>query len=257
MKVLFLILPLAFTCCRSQEETDDELTVETRPPEASETAVDSSLPGPERAKAAANRVRPALTRDLEKKGLHFGDPVFLRAFKEENVLEVWVRHRGSEKYELFRTYDVAAASGGLGSKLEEGDRQVPEGMYFFHRSGMKPDSTFHLAFNIGYPNAYDRHHERTGTFIMVHGNQVSIGCLAMTDTKIEEIYTLCDAALRNGQRIIRIHIFPFRMTAPRMARAADSKWIDFWRNLKQGYDWFERKHVPPDTKVRNGRYVFE
>ena len=190
-------------------------------------------------------------------GLRFGDPVFLRAFKEENELEVWVRRRGAARYELFRTYPVAAASGRLGPKLAEGDGQVPEGFYYVTPGALKPDSDFHLAFNIGYPNDYDRGHGRTGSFIMVHGDRVSVGCLAMTDPKIEEIYTLCDAALRNGQRFFRIHLFPFRMTADRMQRASRSTWISFWRNLKEGYDHFETHQVPPDTRVRDGRYVFD
>lgn len=218
---------------------------------------DSSLPGPERAQAAAARVRPELEKALTARGLHFGDPVFLRAFKEEGVLELWVRRRDTRKYELFRTWTVAAASGKLGPKLAEGDNQVPEGFYFVPPAGMKPDSTFHLAFNIGYPNAYDTAHGRTGTFIMIHGNEVSIGCLAMTDPKIEEIYTLCDAAHRNGQTFFRVHLFPFRMTGERMKAAAGDPWEDFWKNLREGYDWFERERIPPEVTVEGGRYRFK
>ncbi|WP_341407682.1 L,D-transpeptidase family protein [Luteolibacter soli] len=219
----------------------------------------SDLPGPERAKAAAERVRPALEKALADKGLHFGDPVFLRAFKEEGQVELWVRNRGTKKYEHFRTWDVAAQSGKPGPKLAEGDGQVPEGFYFVGPTAMKPDSTFHLAFNIGYPNAYDQHHGRTGSFIMIHGNCVSIGCLAMTDPKIEEIYTLCDAALKNGQPYFRVNLFPFRMTDERLAREAYNPWFDFWTNLKEGYDRFEHSHVPPEAEVneKSGRYEFK
>jgi murein L,D-transpeptidase YafK len=172
------------------------------------------------------------------------------------VLELWIRHRGSEKYEHFRTWAVAARSGEPGPKLAEGDNQVPEGFYFVPASGMKPDSVFHLAFNIGYPNAYDRHHGRTGSFIMIHGNRVSIGCLAMTDAKIEEIYTLCDAALKGGQQFFRVHLFPFRMTDERLARETGNEWFDFWSNLKEGHDHFERTKVPPEVEVEAGRYRF-
>jgi murein L,D-transpeptidase YafK len=121
---------------------------------------------------------------------------------------------------------------------------------------MKPDSRYHLAFNIGYPNAYDRHHGRTGSLIMVHGNRVSIGCLAMTDAKIEEIYTLCAAAHTGGQRFFRVHIFPFRMSEERMKRAAGSEWQAFWENLQQGYDVFEKTRIPPEVTVQDGRYAF-
>ncbi|WP_367874416.1 murein L,D-transpeptidase family protein [Luteolibacter sp. Populi] len=234
--------------CPGQEDAaQDTFVVETC----------DSMPGPERAVAAAERVRPELEHALKEKGLHFGDPVFLRAFKEENRLELWVRHRDTKKYELFRTWEIARQSGVLGPKLAEGDGQVPEGFYFVPPEGMKPDSTFHLAFNIGYPNDYDRFHGRSGTFIMIHGNEVSIGCLAMTDPKIEEIYTLCDAALKGGQEYFRVHIFPFRMSAERMARETENPWHGFWQQLKEGYDFFEREKVPPTVSVELGRYRFK
>lgn len=210
-----------------------------------------------RATAAAARVRPKLERDLQAAGLEFGASVFIRAFKEERLLELFVQNRRSGKFDLFRTYPIAAASGSLGPKLAEGDLQVPEGFYFVPPSAMKPDSRYHLAFNIGYPNAYDRSLGRTGSAIMIHGNRVSIGCLAMTDEKIEEIFTLCAAAQANGQDFFRVHIFPFRMSDERMAKVADSEWIDFWRNLKEGHDFFEKARVPPSVCARRNRYRFE
>lgn len=214
------------------------------------------LPGPVRAKAAARRVRPTLERDLTAKGLHFGDPVFLRAFKEEKQLEIWMRQRKTGGYELFRTWPIAAQSGKPGPKLAEGDGQVPEGFYSVPPSAMKPDSKYHLAFNIGYPNAYDRHHGRHGSLIMIHGNQVSIGCLAMTDAGIEQIYTLCDAAHDHGQKSFQVHIFPFRMTAARMEKESTNEWSAFWKELRNGYDHFEKNKIPPQVSVRNGLYQF-
>jgi murein L,D-transpeptidase YafK len=214
-------------------------------------------PSHPRAAAAAARVRPALQRDLKAAGLAFGDPVFLRAFKEERQLELFVRKRQSGKFQLFRTYPIAAASGTLGPKLTEGDGQVPEGFYQVPPAAMKPDSRYHLAFNLGYPNAFDRSLGRTGSLIMIHGNRVSIGCLAMTDGKIEEIYTLCAAAHANGQAMFRVDVFPFRMTGERMAKATGSKWLAFWQNLQQGYDRFETTKLPPAVAVRDGRYQFQ
>lgn len=212
--------------------------------------------GEQRAKIAEQRVRPSLESALAAKNLHFGDPVFLRAFKEEKQLELWVRQRASGKYELFRTWDIAATSGDLGPKLAEGDGQVPEGFYSVVPALMKPDSAFHLAFNIGYPNAYDRAHGRSGSFIMIHGNVVSIGCLAMTDEKIEEIYTLCDAAFKKGQQRIRVHLFPFRMSTERMEKEAANPWIGFWKELKTGHDWFETHRIPPNVGVEEKSYTF-
>lgn len=215
------------------------------------------LYGKERAAKAAANVRPALERDLAAVGLRFGDPVFIRALKQERELELYVRNRVTEKFDLFRTYKIAGMSGNSGPKLAEGDGQVPEGFYFVPPQAMNPNSQFHLSFNIGYPNEFDRAHQRTGTAIMVHGNRISIGCLAMTDEKIEEIYTLCAAAHEGGQAYFRIHIFPFRMTQERIDTLAVFNWKEFWLNLKEGYDLFEKNRVPPEVSVAGGRYQFK
>lgn len=242
-----VLVIVIWVCPGAQEPAHDSAKALTHSP----------LPGPERAKAAAERVRPALMRDLAAMNLHLGDPVFLRAFKEERQLEMWIRHRESGKYHLFRTWPIAAQSGKPGPKLAEGDGQVPEGFYWVTPARMKPDSIYHLAFDIGFPNAHDRQLGRTGSFIMVHGSQVSIGCLAMTDEKIEEIYTLCDAALKGGQDYFRIHIFPFRMTEERMAAENGAEWFGFWTDLREGYDQFERIRIPPDVTSEQGRYRFK
>jgi len=209
-----------------------------------------------RAQVAAAAVQPAVEEDLAARGLVMGDPVYIRAFKEERQLELFIRNRATGKFDLFRTYPIVAASGKLGPKLAEGDGQVPEGFYAVGPKGMNPNSQYHLAFNIGYPNAFDVANGRTGSFIMIHGSNVSIGCLAMTDAKIEEIYSFCDAAHKNGQAFFRVHIFPFRMTDERMAKEAGQPWEDFWKNLKEGYDRFETERIPPEVFVEGTRYVF-
>ena len=220
-------------------------------------AMQPACKGKGRAKEAAQRIDERMQNELADKTLESGSPVFIRAFKEERELELYVRSESTAKFELFRTYPIAAASGDLGPKLAEGDGQVPEGFYFVGQSAMNPNSTYHLSFNIGYPNAYDRAHARTGSFIMIHGSNVSIGCLAMTDQKIEEIYTLCQAALDAGQPFFRVHIFPFRMTPERMMQAAASPHLAFWENLKTGYDLFEENGMPPDVTVKSKEYVFQ
>jgi murein L,D-transpeptidase YafK len=189
--------------------------------------------------------------------MRLGEPVFLRAFKEERVLEVFVKRKAAEKYELFRSYHVAGTSGSLGPKLAEGDGQIPEGFYYTGLRLMNPNSMYHLSFNIGYPNAYDRFHQRTGSHIMIHGSNISIGCLAMTDEMIEKIYTMVDAALNNGQSLIRVHIFPFRMTEERMVRAAGNPNVPFWENLREGFSAFETCGIPPEVDVDQGRYLFK
>lgn len=242
-----LLFALVFPCLVSCDEKKEPPPVRT----------DLLLSDQPRAVEAAARVRPQLEKDLGEAGLRLGDPIFIRAFKEEKQVEVHVRNENSGKYELFRTYKVAAASGELGPKLAEGDGQVPEGFYHVPLGSMNPLSQFHLSFNIGFPNAYDQFHQRTGSLIMIHGNQVSLGCLAMTDPKIEEIFTMADAALRNGQPFFRVHIFPFRMTDERMAQSIGSPHEAFWKNLREGYDLFEKNHIPPNVEVKEGRYTFE
>ena len=215
------------------------------------------LPVSERSRSAAERVREDLSRALRENGMRYGNPVFIRILKEEAEMELYVEEVGKKTFKLFRTYRVAAMSGQLGPKEREGDLQAPEGFYYVSPRQMNPYSRFHLSFNLGYPNAYDRSHGRTGSHLMVHGNRVSIGCFAMTDPKIEEIYTLCHAALANGQRFFRIHSFPFRMTTKRMEQARENRWHTFWENLREGYDYFEKHRLPPNVQVRGMRYIFD
>jgi murein L,D-transpeptidase YafK len=215
--------------------------------------------GQAREKEVRERIAPDMKTALTEKNLELGSPVFIRAFKEERELELFVENKKTGKFELFSTYPIAAASGSLGPKLAEGDGQVPEGFYFVPPSAMHPNSRYHLAFNIGFPNKFDKANGRTGSFIMVHGSYVSIGCLAMTDEKIEEIYTVADAAHNGGQPFFRVHIFPFRMTEARMKKAADNPNLPFWKNLKTGYDLFEKNKIPPNAKVKDKdkQYTFE
>ncbi len=210
------------------------------------------VPSSSRSEEAVGRVAPYLIPALEAKGLKYGSPVFIRIFKEERELELWVAK--GVVYELFRTYRVAAMSGKLGPKQREGDHQAPEGFYEVVPRQMNPNSNYHLAFNIGYPNAYDRAKQRTGSAIMVHGSRVSIGCFAMTDKKIEEIYTLVHAALSNGQRAVPVHVFPFRMTNENCESHSKSEWNAFWQDLRVGYDRFEQWKAPPKMVVSQGRY---
>lgn len=207
-----------------------------------------------RSRSVRERKTPSLVRDFSKVNLTLGSPIFIRIFKESKELELWVA-RG-ERYVLFKTYPIACMSGVLGPKIREGDNQAPEGFYYVLPSRMKPDSQFHLSFNIGYPNSYDLAHHRTGSALMVHGSWVSKGCFAMTDRCIEEIYTIADYAFNAGQPFFRVHIFPFRMTEDNMRRHAASPHIQFWRNLQGGYDFFEITRRPPDVDVRNQKYVF-
>lgn len=212
-----------------------------------------SEPSAIRAQAAAARVSPQLKLDLQAAKLTWGAPVYLRIFKRERVLQLWIA-RSDGTFQHFRDYPICAYSGELGPKTREGDLQAPEGIYQVSLAQLNPASRFHLSFNLGYPNAFDRTHGYTGSALMVHGNCVSIGCYAMTDPKIEEIYTLIETALRAGQAQIPVHVFPFALTDAALAEQSAHRWYPFWRDLQPIYAAFENSRSVPEVAVRDKRY---
>jgi murein L,D-transpeptidase YafK len=191
---------------------------------------------------------------LGKKDMRPDAPIFVRIFKEESELEIW-KQREDGRFYHFKTYPICNWSGTLGPKMRQGDYQAPEGFYRVAREQMNPNSQFYLAFNLGYPNAYDRAHGRTGEFLMVHGKCKSAGCYAMTDALMEEIYALLREAFIGGQEAFEVHAFPFRMTDENMARHKDSEHYKFWLMLKEGYDYFELTRRPPSIAVCERRYL--
>ncbi|MEZ5815939.1 MAG: murein L,D-transpeptidase family protein [Hyphomicrobiaceae bacterium] len=191
---------------------------------------------------------------LGKKGMKPEAPIFVRIFKEESELEVWKRRDDGHFYH-FKTYPICTWSGELGPKQAQGDRQAPEGFYTIQKGQMNPNSMFHLAFNLGYPNAYDKAHGRTGSALMVHGKCKSAGCYAMTDALIEEIYALARESFDGGNASFDVHAYPFRMTDANMARHRTSKWFAFWKTMKEGYDYFEQTRQTPPVLVCGRNYV--
>jgi len=136
--------------------------------------------------------------------------IFIKIFKDEEVLELYVKESGS--YQLFKTYPFCYASGTLGPKRKEGDLQVPEGFYYIDR--FNPFSNYYLSLGINYPNRQDKKlsdPQRPGGDIFIHGNCVSIGCVAITDDLIKEVYWLATQAKSAGQQKIPVHIFPFEL----------------------------------------------
>jgi murein L,D-transpeptidase YafK len=210
--------------------------------------------GTEDTTPAAERQLPASTQALLAiKGMKQESPIFVRIFKEESELEVWKYKDG--RFQHFRTYQICAWSGTLGPKVQQGDRQAPEGFYTISRGQMNPHSLYHLAFNIGFPNAYDQSNGHTGSALMIHGNCKSAGCYAMTDAYIEEIYILAREAFNAGQTKFHVQALPFRMTAENMRSHRDSPWYPFWATLKDGYDAFEASGKPPVVKVCSKQYL--
>ena len=210
------------------------------------------MQAPERLANVRARLLPKLNDELAAKQCLLGQSAFIRIFKESRELELWLQD-DKAAWRLFRTYPIACFSGTLGPKTREGDMQAPEGFYSFTAKQLNPASRYHLAFNVGYPNAYDLAHQRTGGLIMVHGDMCSIGCFAMTDPVIEEIYLVVEAALKRSGSV-PVHVFPFRMTAESL-QAADLAHRDFWQELLPGYAVFEKERRVPQIRVEKGRYV--
>ncbi|HLK81731.1 MAG TPA: murein L,D-transpeptidase family protein [Xanthobacteraceae bacterium] len=183
-------------------------------------------------------------------------PILIRIFKEEAELEVW-KQDAEGKFALLKTYPICRWSGELGPKIKEGDRQAPEGFYTITPGQMNPNSNYYLAFNLGFPNAYDKANDRTGAFLMVHGDCSSAGCYAMTDEQIQEIYALGRDSFLGGQKSFQVQAYPFRMTPLNMARHRNSPHMAFWRMIKEGYDHFEVTRAEPHVDVCEKRYVFD
>ncbi|MFO1089337.1 MAG: murein L,D-transpeptidase family protein [Hyphomicrobiales bacterium] len=194
-------------------------------------------------------------QELASKGLAVGAPLYVRIFKQENVLEVWLG-KNDGTYTLFRTYKICSWSGDLGPKTREGDKQAPEGFYIVTAKQMNPNSNYYLSFNLGYPNAYDRSHGYTGQYLMVHGGCKSVGCYAIRDDNIQELYVLAREAFTAGQHQFPVHAFPFYPSDANMIKYAGNRWYPFWLNLKQGNDLFEQTMRPPVVGVKDGVYVF-
>lgn len=197
--------------------------------------------------AKEDRVATARKNVKSELGEHFGKPVFIRIIKEDYLFELWVQEADGT-WRILKTYEIAGMSGEIGPKTAEGDEQAPEGFYRVYPHSMNPRSMFHLSFNIGYPNAYDRSLKRTGSYIMVHGSDESIGCFAMTDPCIEEIYTLVNEAFKAGVPNVPVQVYPFIMTEARMQEEAENEHFDFWQHLLPGWQHTETRQEPyPDT----------
>lgn len=195
------------------------------------------------------------TAALRSMGTTPGAAMMIRIYKQESELEVW-KQVADGSFHKFRTYEICTFSGELGPKLREGDRQSPEGFYNISPGLMNPRSDYYLAFNLGYPNKFDRAYGRTGSNLMVHGDCSSRGCYAMTDEQIAEIYALSRETLAGGNSTFQVQIYPFHMTPENMALHHGSENMAYWQNLLAGYNHTEVTRRPPEWDVCGGEYVF-
>jgi murein L,D-transpeptidase YafK len=205
---------------------------------------------------ALKPLSPQMVGELERKHMPKESPILVRLFKEEAELEIW-KEDESGRFALLASYPICRWSGELGPKIKEGDRQAPEGFYTITPAQLNPNSQYYLSFDMGYPNAFDRAHGRTGGNLMVHGDCSSRGCYAMTDDQISEIYALARESFFGGQRSFQVQAYPFRMTPLNMARHRNNPHMPFWKMLKDGNDHFEVMRLEPKVDVCEKRYVFD
>jgi murein L,D-transpeptidase YafK len=205
---------------------------------------------------AMKELSPEMLTQLQQKNMPKDSPILVRVFKEESELEVW-KEDTTGRYELLRVYPICRWSGDLGPKVKEGDRQAPEGFYAITPGLMNPNSSYYLAINIGFPNAFDKANGYTGNFLMIHGDCSSRGCYAMTDEQIGEIYSLARESFLGGQKEFQIQAYPFRMTPANLARHRNSPNMAFWKMLKVGDDHFLVSHREPKVDVCEKHYVFD
>lgn len=195
-----------------------------------------------------------LDERMKEKGVALSAPMVIRVFKMESELEIW-KAKGVT-FELFATYPICHWSGSLGPKLQEGDKQAPEGFYTVTRKQLNHVGRWPRSLHLNFPNIYDQAQARTGNFILIHGGCTSVGCFAMTNPVMEEIHRLTTASIEGGQEHVPVHVFPFRMTDENMKAHPSQSWSGFWSNLKEGYDAFEKTKRPPRIGVCDGHYTF-
>jgi murein L,D-transpeptidase YafK len=214
-----------------------------------ESSINDFAPNP-------NKPLPAsLVQKIKAKGMSVGAPIMMRIIKDEHLLEIW-KQKPNGRYDLVTAYNICAWSGKLGQKKKQGDRQAPEGFYTIRPAQLNPKSKYFLAFDTGFPNAYDRSHGYSGSNLMVHGACSSSGCYSMTDASVQEIFAFARDALKGGQDGFVLQALPFRMTAEKMAYYAGDPNYPFWQMIKEGYDHFELTRQVPKVDFCEKKYVF-
>jgi murein L,D-transpeptidase YafK len=205
---------------------------------------------------ATKELPPEVLSLLRQKKMPKYSPIVVRLFKEEAELEVW-KQDTTGRFQILKIYPICRWSGDLGPKLQEGDRQAPEGFYTITPELMNPNSNFYLAINVGYPNSFDKANKRDGSLLMIHGDCSSSGCYAMTDEQISEIYSLARDSFLGGRPSFQVQAYPFRLTPVNLVRHRNNPDFAFWKMLKIGNDHFETTHLEPKVDVCNRLYVFD
>ncbi|MDX7986751.1 murein L,D-transpeptidase [Xenorhabdus sp. 12] len=183
-----------------------------------------------------------------------GAEVFIQILKEEKLLEIYTKN-SEGRYQLAQSYPICSYSGGLGPKILPGDFKSPEGFYHVRLKQLKPNSRYYRAINLGFPNEFDKSRGYSGSNLMIHGECKSIGCYAMTNRYMDEIYQYTESALYHGQHEIKINIYPFRMTSQNMMRHKNNDNYPFWEQLQPAYEYFAKHGVPANVSIIGGQYI--
>ncbi len=210
------------------------------------------------------RKEDTLQKQFEAKKLQWpAKYIYIRSFKYDSQLEVWVKDEIKDPFKLFKTYKVCALAGTLGPKRLEGDYQVPEGFYFINE--FNPRSEYYLSLGLNYPNVSDKilsDSYRPGGAIYIHGSCVTVGCIPLTDKQIDEVYILAAHAKSQGQDYIPVHIFPIRFNVARSIKYLDNITKDdaglkkFATRLEDAFDYFEKyKQLPVILINEKGEYT--
>ncbi len=213
---------------------------------------------------AMKRKIDTLYRQFRQKNLRWpAENIYLRSFKFDSRLEVWVKQPGKDQYTLFKSYKVCALAGTLGPKRMQGDYQVPEG--FYHINEFNPRSNFHLSLGLNYPNASDRILADSllpGGDIYIHGRCVTSGCIPINDSQIEELYLLAAYAHSHGQDFIPVHIFPVDFDNDKSSAYLSRyirqfpEYMNLCRELKKAYSYFQKtKKLPVVMTSSKGQYI--
>jgi murein L,D-transpeptidase YafK len=213
-----------------------------------------------------DRTQDTLRKQFEAKKIAFPPKeMYVRSFKYDRVLEVWVKDDIKGQFKLFKTYKVCQQSGTMGPKRMEGDYQVPEGFYYINE--FNPNSNYHLALGLNYPNTSDKIlsdslHLRPGGDIYIHGDCVSTGCIPITDAPIEELYMLAIYVKSQGQDFIPVHVFPVKYNVKKsfdflaQTTRQNQSLQRFAITLKDAFDYFEvKKELPIIMTDKAGQYV--
>lgn len=186
---------------------------------------------------------------------HPGQPVFLRVFKAERILELW--QQGEAGWTLRGRFPLLAMPGTLGPKQTEGDRQAPEGFYFITPSPAKADDRWRRSMKLNFPNPHDQARGWTGSFLLIHNSDAPENGFAVEDEVAERLFDLVEQALKQGQPSVPVHIFPFAFTEDNWKRFGQSPWAGFWRTLEPAYHWFENEQILPTVSVEQSSYRLE